>query len=94
VSTLVLEVQGGKKPGGGTAKDIQVGTFNKFGFEDNDYPWSSTVVTTPTKVIIEPTQVGTTDYSYSLSVEYMTSSAEGQVETITEGTTTVKTFYY
>jgi chromosome segregation ATPase len=94
VSTLVLEVQGGKKPGGGTEKDIQVGTFNKFGFEDNDYPWSSTVVTTPTKVIIEPTQAGTTDYSYSLSVEYMTSSAEGQVETITEGTTTVKTFYY
>jgi predicted nucleic acid-binding Zn-ribbon protein len=94
VSTIVLEVQGGKKPGGGTAKDIQVGTFNKFGFEDNDYPWSSTVVTTPTKVVIEPFQAGTTDYSYSLSIEYMTSTSEGQVETISEGATTVKTFDY
>jgi predicted nucleic acid-binding Zn-ribbon protein len=94
VSTLVLEMQGGKKSGGGTAQDIQVGTFNKFGFETNPYAWSSTVETTPTKVVMEPKQAGTTDYTYSLSIEYMTSTAEGQVESIEEDGSTVATFTY
>ena len=94
VSTLVLEMQGGKKSGGGTAQDIQIGTFNKFGFENNPYAWSSTVDTTPTKVIMEPATVGTTDYSYSLSVEYMTSTSTGQVESVEEDGSTVATFTY
>ena len=94
VSTLVLEMQGGKKSGGGTAQDIQIGTFNKFGYETNPYAWSSTVTTTPTKVVMEPTQAGTTDYSYSLSIEYMTSSSEGQVESIEEDASPVATFTY
>jgi predicted nucleic acid-binding Zn-ribbon protein len=94
VSTLVLEMQGGKKSGGGTAQDIQIGTLNKFGFETNPYAWSSTVTTTPTKVVMEPTQAGTTDYSYSLSIEYMTSTAGGQVESVDEGGSAVATFTY
>jgi len=94
VSTLVLEMQGGKKSGGGTAQDIQIGTLNKFGFETNPYAWSSTVTTTPTKVVMEPIQAGTTDYSYSLSIEYMTSTAGGQVESVDEGGSAVATFTY
>jgi len=91
VSTYVLEVSGGKNPGGGTTKDIRLGTQNKFG---EDYPWSTTVATDPTHVVIEPTSVGTTNYDYSFFVEYISAASDGQVVAIKEDGSAVQNFYY
>ena len=91
VSTYVLEVSGGKNPGGGTTKDIRLGTQNKFG---EDYPWSTTVATDPTHVVIEPTSVGTTNYDYSFFVEYVSAAPDGQVVAIKEDGSAVQNFYY
>ena len=94
VSTMVLEVAGGKQPGGGTLKDIKVGTKNVFGWE-NDYPWDEgSVSTTPTTVTIEPVGAGVLDYDYDISVEFKSSAPSAGLSNIAEGESIVKYFSY
>ena len=91
VNTLVLEVQGGKKTGGLSSKDIKIGTQNKFG--DTTYPWSTEVATSPNEVVIEaedPNQ----SYEYELSVEYVCSAPDGKLESISHDGEAVKNFSY
>jgi hypothetical protein len=91
VNTLVLEVQGGKKTGGASSKDIKIGTQNKFG--DTTYPWSTEVGTSPTVVVIEPEDLNQS-YEYELSVEYVCSAPDGKLESISHDGTAVKNFSY
>ena len=94
VSTMVLEVAGGKQYGGGTFKDIKVGTKNIFGW-DNDYPWhDGNVHTTPTTVTIWPVGAGVVDYDYDISVEFKSSAPDAGLSNIAEGQSIVKYFSY
>jgi hypothetical protein len=94
VSTMVLEVAGGKQYGGGTFKDIKVGTKNIFGW-DNDYPWhDGNVHTTPTTVTIWPVGEGLVDYDYDISVEFKSSAPDAGLSNIAEGQSIVKYFSY
>ena len=94
VSTMVLEVAGGKQHGGGTFKDIKVGTKNIFGW-DNDYPWhDGNVHTTPTTVTIWPVGEGLVDYDYDISVEFKSSAPDAGLSNIAEGQSIVKYFSY
>jgi hypothetical protein len=94
VSTMVLEVAGGKQYGGGTFKDIKVGTKNIFGW-DNDYPWhDGNVHTTPTTVTIWPLGEGVVDYDYDISVEFKSSAPDAGLSNIAEGQSIVKYFSY
>jgi len=95
VSTMVLEIAGGKQYGGGTFKDIKVGTKNIFGWDDNDYPWlDSNVHTTPTTVTIWPVGPGIVDYDYDISVEFKSSAPDAGLSNIAEGQSIVKYFSY
>jgi len=91
VNTLVLELQGGKTTGGASSKDITVGTLNKFG--DTAKPWSTDVITTPTGVTIQPTDLAQ-DYEYEIMVEYTSPAPDGKLSAIKEGSTAVKNFAY
>jgi hypothetical protein len=83
MSTLVLEVQGGSHDGSTSTVDIAVGTKNLFG-GTNSYPWSSTVTTGKTGIVLNPYQItdaSGTKYSYDISVELM-SSRNGNLASI------------
>ena len=94
VNTMVLEVSGGKKPGGGTLQNIAIGTNNKWG-GTNAYPWTSNVVTTTNSVILKPHQSANSgNYEYDLYIEYHSSAAGGACSNIKHGETVVENFYY
>ena len=94
VNTMVLEVSGGKKPGGGTLQNIAIGTNNKWG-GTNAYPWTSNVVTTTNSVILKPHQSANSgNYEYDLYIEYHSSAAGGACSNIKHGETLVENFYY
>lgn len=93
VSTMVLDVQGGTRDGTTSSLDIATGVGSVFG-NTNTKPWSGTVSTTPTKVILEPSATGTTAYGVDVYIEYKSSSSEGKLESISIGTDTVKSFVY
>ena len=93
VSTMVVEVSGGKRPVGGTLQDIAIGTKNKWGRDS--YPWSSDVITDENTVILEPyVAAGTGNYEYDLYVEYISSEEGGACTNIKEGSSVVHNFSY
>jgi hypothetical protein len=93
VSTLRADVQGGTRNGTESSLDIATGTVSLFG-NTNTKPWSSAITTTPTMVIIEPSAIGGTTYGCDIFVEYMSSSPDGKLETISVDGNSVKSFIY
>jgi len=93
VSTMILDVQGGTRDGTTSSLNIASGPGSVFG-NTNTKPWSGSVGTTPTSVILEPSDVGTTTYGIDLYVEYKSSATDGKLESISIGTESVKSFIY
>ena len=93
VSTMILDVQGGTRNGTTSSLNIASGPGSVFG-HNNTKPWSMSVGTTPTKVILEPSATGTTAYGIDLYVEYKSSSTDGKLESISIDADSVKSFVY
>ena len=93
VSTMILDVQGGTRDGTTSSLNIASGPGSVFG-HNNTKPWSMSVGTTPTKVILEPSSAGTSAYGVDVYVEYKSSSTEGKLDSISIGADTVKSFVY
>ena len=93
VSTMILDVQGGTRDGTTSSLNIASGPGSVFG-HNNTKPWSMSVGTTPTKVILEPSSAGTSAYGVDVYIEYKSSSTEGKLESISIGADTVKSFVY
>jgi len=92
VSTMQIECCGGSKNGTST-HNIVTGKVNKFGVSTS-YPWKHEVTTTPTQVIWEPEQTGSTNYDYDIHVELLSSHPSAGVTQITEAGSAVKYFSY
>ena len=90
VSTMQIECCGGSKNGTST-HNIVAGKVNKFGVTTS-YPWKHEVTTTPTQVIWEPEQTGSTNYDYDIHVELLSSHPSAGVTQITEAGSAVKYF--
>jgi hypothetical protein len=93
VSTMILDVQGGTRDGSTSSLNIATGPGSVFG-NTNTKPWSGSVNTTPTTVILEPSATGTTAYGIDLYVEYKSSATDGKLESINIGADSVKSFIY
>ena len=93
VSTMILDVQGGTRDGTTSSLNIASGPGSVFG-HNNTKPWSMSVSTTPTKVILEPSSTGTSAYGVDVYIEYKSSSTEGKLDSISIGADTVKSFVY
>jgi hypothetical protein len=93
VSTMILDVQGGTRDGSTSSLNIATGPGSVFG-NTNTKPWSGSVDTTPTTVILEPSATGTTAYGIDLYVEYKSSATDGKLESINIGADSVKSFIY
>ena len=93
VSTMILDVQGGTRDGTTSSLNIASGPGSVFG-HNNTKPWSMSVGTTPTKVILEPSSAGTSAYGVDVYIEYKSSSTEGKLDSISIGADTVKSFVY
>jgi hypothetical protein len=93
VSTMILDVQGGTRDGSTSSLNIATGPGSLFG-NTNTKPWSGSVDTTPTTVILEPNATGTTAYGIDLYVEYKSSATDGKLESINIGADSVKSFIY
>jgi hypothetical protein len=73
MSTMLLDLSGGTHDGSPPTLDITIGDKNIFG-GTNDFPWGSTVTTGKNGVLFQPYVTnGTTDYSFDISVELVTS---------------------
>jgi len=98
LSTMILEVSGGRKSGDTPTKNIAVGTKNIFGDQTNTNPWSPTVTTTGNKVTLTTSNALDSGDGYDIFVEYMSSNSDGSVVSVVErvgGTsTTLSTFGY
>ena len=94
ISTMILEVSGGRKSGATPTKNIAVGTKNIFGDQTNTNPWSPTVTTTGNKVTLTTSNALDAQDGYDIFIEYMSSNSDGSVETIVESGTTLATFGY
>jgi len=98
LSTMILEVSGGRKSGNTPTKNITVGTKNIFGDQTNTNPWSPTVTTTGNKVTLTTSNALDSGDGYDIFVEYMSSNSDGSVVSVVErvgGTsTTLSTFGY
>jgi hypothetical protein len=93
LSTLVFYAQGGTRSGTTSTLNIATNSIQLFG-NTNIKPWSPNITFTPTKVILEPSATGISDYSVDIFVEYLSSAATGKLETISVDNTIVKTFLY
>ena len=98
LSTMILEVSGGRRSGETPTKNIAVGTKNIFGDQTNTNPWSPTVTTTGNKVTLTTSNALDAEDGYDIFIEYMSSNSDGSVETIVErvggSSTTLATFGY
>jgi hypothetical protein len=98
LSTMILEVSGGRKSGNTPTKNIAVGTKNIFGDQTNTNPWSPTVTTTGNKVTLTSSNDLDSGDGYDIFIEYMSSNSDGGVVSVAErvgGTsTTLATFGY
>ena len=98
LSTMILEVSGGRKSGNTPTKNIAVGTKNIFGDQTNTNPWSPTVTTTGNKVTLTSSNNLDSGDGYDIFIEYMSSNSDGGVVSVAErvgGTsTTLATFGY
>jgi hypothetical protein len=93
VSTMVFNAQGGTRDGTTSSLNIATSSMSLFG-HTNGYPWSPTMTVTPTKVIMEPSGTGTTDFGCDLFIEYTSSAPDGKLESISIDDATVKSFVY
>ena len=96
VSTMILEVSGGKKDGTTPSRDISIGTKNVFGSVLNGNPWSPTVVTNQNQVTITSTSQLDSGDGYDIFIEYMSraSVSDGRVTSISENSSPIVTFDY
>ena len=98
MSTMILEVSGGRKSGETPTKNIAVGTKNIFGDQTNTNPWSPTVTTTGNKITLTTSNALDAQDGYDIFIEYMSSNSDGSVVSVVErvgGTsTTLATFGY
>ena len=98
MSTMILEVSGGRKSGNTPTKNIAIGTKNIFGDQTNTNPWSPTVTTTGNKVTLTTSNALDAQDGYDVFIEYMSSNSDGSVVSVVErvgGTsTTLATFGY
>jgi len=98
LSTMILEVSGGRKSGETPTKNIAVGTKNIFGDQTNTNPWNPTVTTTGNKVTLTTSNALDAQDGYDIFIEYMSSNSNGSVVSVAErvgGTsTTLATFGY
>jgi hypothetical protein len=98
LSTMILEVSGGRKSGDTPTKNIAVGTKNIFGDQTNTNPWSPTVTTTGNKITLTTSNALDAQDGYDIFIEYMSSNSDGSVVSVVErvgGTsTTLATFGY
>ena len=92
VNTMVLEVQGGNQFGSTSSVNIALGTNNIFGGA-NAFPWTPTVTTTVTTVVITPTPASGGTLIYDIFVELI-SGAGGTLTSISQAGSAVKTFTY
>lgn len=82
LSTIILEVSGGRKNGQTPTKNIAIGTKNIFGDQTNTNPWSPTVVTTGNKITLTASNALDAQDSYDIFIEYMSSNPDGKVVSI------------
>jgi enhancing lycopene biosynthesis protein 2 len=94
LSTMILEVSGGRKSGETPTKNIAVGTKNIFGDQTNTNPWSPTVTTTGNKVTLTTSNALDSGDGYDIFIEYMSSNSNGGVVSVAESGTTIETFGY
>jgi hypothetical protein len=94
LSTMILEVSGGRKSGETPTKNIAVGTKNIFGDQTNTNPWSPTVSTTGNKVTLTTSSALDAQDGYDIFIEYMSSNSNGGVVSVAESGTTIETFGY
>jgi hypothetical protein len=94
MSTMILEVSGGRKSGETPTKNIAVGTKNIFGDQTNTNPWSPTVTTTGNKITLTTSNALDAQDGYDIFIEYMSSNSDGSVVSIVESGTTIETFGY
>jgi hypothetical protein len=94
LSTMILEVSGGRKSGETPTKNIAVGTKNIFGDQTNTNPWSPTVSTTGNKVTLTTSSALDAQDGYDIFIEYMSSNSNGGVVSVVESGTTIETFGY
>jgi len=95
VSTLSMEFAGGNRLGNVNGLDIALGQVSIFG-GTNTNPWSTNIVTTPTTLVIRPTNAfAAGPGNYSIFVEYTSMYPDGKLLTITQPTgTSSPTFGY
>jgi len=94
MSTMILEVSGGRKSGQTPTKNIAIGTKNIFGDQTGTNPWSPTVTTTGNKVTLTTSNALDAQDGYDIFIEYMSSNPDGSVVSIAENSTTLVTFGY
>jgi hypothetical protein len=94
LSTMILEVSGGRKSGETPTKNIAVGTKNIFGDQTNTNPWSPTVTTTGNKITLTTSNALDAQDGYDIFIEYMSSNSDGSVVSIVESGATIETFGY
>ena len=98
LSTMILEVSGGRKSGDTPTKNIAVGTKNIFGDQTNTNPWNPTVTTTGNKVTLTTSNALDAQDGYDIFIEYMSSNSDGGVVSVAErvggSSTTLATFGY
>ena len=82
LSTMILEVSGGRKNGETPTKNIAIGTKNIFGDQTNTNPWSPTVATTGNKITLTASNALDAQDSYDIFIEYMSSNPDGKVVSI------------
>jgi len=94
LSTMILEVSGGRKSGETPTKNIAVGTKNIFGDQTGTNPWSPTITTTGNKITLTSSNALDSGDGYDIFIEYMSSNLDGRVVSVVESGTTIETFGY
>ena len=86
ISTMILEVSGGKKDGSTPSRNISIGTKNIFGSVLNPNPWSSTVAVDKTKITLTTTIALDAQDGYDIFIEYMSRASvdDGRVVSIVD----------
>jgi len=86
ISTLILEVSGGKKDGSAPSRNISVGTKNIFGSVLNPNPWSSVVAVDKNKITLTTTTSLDAQDGYDIFIEYLTRASveDGRVVSIVD----------
>ena len=86
ISTMVLEVSGGKKDGSTPSRNISIGTKNIFGSVLNSNPWSSTVAVDKNKITLTSSTALDSGDGYDIFIEYMSRASvdDGRVVSIVD----------